>query len=704
MSKPRLPVRPIPIKDESPGGLLIRAAQANGFSSVAALIFAYWPSRSGRSWITASYTDPVRYQLVVSAFGIRTSPDNFPSFSRLGITSESDRIYGGSTYPEKLFRADTTYYCPRCLKEQGFWRKIWMLRPYSACLKHKIQLVNGCHKCGVDLSPIRGTLLECDCGADLRNAKDTPSNVTAIKWWIDTHQKDALKADLADALFLAISSIGDENNNLKSEIFRIEATYEWIQMKTLNPWLLEQVERRSSVLHPRIQLLSCLKSNHPSIVELAEAILLTARQRTQKPGFSKYFGTLTYADAQKALGFRSRRLTTLFNEKRLSPTRTGQIDVMHINNLLFELQTRKPAKGTPIPRTKSMKWAITKIRSGAAVSAGYDPVIGLRSLQIIDQSPPIQQPFDRESWLSVHQATAVLGIKDVNVIGALCRNQKIKFKDRDRENRKRLLISSSDLDRFNRRFIFSTSYAASIGDKKANMSDKLKALGLSPVSAPDIDGTPTFVFNRREVEQLDINLVKDLKSYPTNRGRKPKKLSIKIKASITMVSFQEAADALGISLQKVFLLVREGHLERVRNERAPTIPMLGRHSLSKLIRTLEHKDLITVKEAATRLRINKCALETKWIPAGLLTVTDLAVWRLVSIRDCNKLEKLLKTHVTASEAHIAYKKDRLNLPNLANAGRLNPIFVGTNRRFRLYKRSEIEQLLAESRINRTVSA
>lgn len=704
MSKPRLPVRPIPIKDESPGGLLIRAAQFNGFPSVAALIFAYWPSRSDRGWITASYTNPVRYHLVISAFGIRTSADNFPSFSRVGITSESDRIYGGSTYPEKLFRADTTYYCPLCLDEHKYWRKIWMLRPYSACIKHKIQLVGGCYECGSTLSPIRGTLLECDCGADLRNAEETPSNVAAIKWWIDTHQKDALKAELADALFLALSSIGDANNHLESEICRIEVTFEWIQMKALNPWLLEQIERRSSVLHPRIQLLSCLKSNQPSIVELAEAILLIARQRKQKPGSSNDLGTFTYTDAQKALGLRSRRLTTLFNERHLKPTRTGQIDVMHINNLLFELQTSKPIKGAPIPRTKSMKWAIAQIRAGAALSAGYDPVIGLRSLQIIDQRAPTKPSFDRESWLSVSQATAALGIKDINVIGALCRNQKIKYKDRDHENRKRLLVSESDLDRFNKRFIFSTSYAASIGDKKANMSDKLKALGLNPVCAPDIDGTPTFVFNRREVERLDINLVKDLKNYPTNRGRKSKKLSTKTKSSIAMVSFQEAADTLGISLQKVFLLVREGHLERVRDERAPTIPMLGRHSLSKLIRTLEHKDLITVKEAAARLEINKSVLETRWIPAGLLKVTDLALWRLVSIRDCIKLENLLKTHVTANEAHNAYKKDRLNLPNLANAGHLNPILVGTNRPFRLYKRSEIEQLLAKRKASQALPA
>lgn len=58
--------------------------------------------------------------------------------------------------------------CPDCLDEMMFARFLWNIKPYIACHVHQRLLVDGCPACGKPLSWRRPGLLQCLCGASLR--------------------------------------------------------------------------------------------------------------------------------------------------------------------------------------------------------------------------------------------------------------------------------------------------------------------------------------------------------------------------------------------------------------------------------------------------------------------------------------------------------------------------------------------------------
>jgi hypothetical protein len=74
-------------------------------------------------------------------------------------------------------------YCPKCLKENGYYKLIWQIRLISYCELHNIKLVNECCNCNIKilLLPRKGTINICSfCNSTLSKAPITnylPSNL-----------------------------------------------------------------------------------------------------------------------------------------------------------------------------------------------------------------------------------------------------------------------------------------------------------------------------------------------------------------------------------------------------------------------------------------------------------------------------------------------------------------------------------------------
>lgn len=61
-------------------------------------------------------------------------------------------------------------FCPCCADEVGFIDAFWDLEIAIACSRHRTGLTKACPACGLGLSWFRPGLLQCQCGADLREA------------------------------------------------------------------------------------------------------------------------------------------------------------------------------------------------------------------------------------------------------------------------------------------------------------------------------------------------------------------------------------------------------------------------------------------------------------------------------------------------------------------------------------------------------
>ncbi len=61
-------------------------------------------------------------------------------------------------------------FCPCCAEELGFIDAFWDLEIAIACSRHRTGLTKACPACGLGLSWFRPGILQCKCGADLREA------------------------------------------------------------------------------------------------------------------------------------------------------------------------------------------------------------------------------------------------------------------------------------------------------------------------------------------------------------------------------------------------------------------------------------------------------------------------------------------------------------------------------------------------------
>jgi len=68
------------------------------------------------------------------------------------ITAESGQSSRWHLSNSYWFNATRIKVCPFCFKENNYYRIHWKLQLFNACIKHKVILIDKCHKCGI---PIR---------------------------------------------------------------------------------------------------------------------------------------------------------------------------------------------------------------------------------------------------------------------------------------------------------------------------------------------------------------------------------------------------------------------------------------------------------------------------------------------------------------------------------------------------------------------
>lgn len=74
-------------------------------------------------------------------------------------------------------------FCPRCLREFGYWRGGWSLMLVTCCPVHKIDLLDHCSMCKARLTSQAVRRLRCDsCGAPLANTSDSPPAQPGALW------------------------------------------------------------------------------------------------------------------------------------------------------------------------------------------------------------------------------------------------------------------------------------------------------------------------------------------------------------------------------------------------------------------------------------------------------------------------------------------------------------------------------------------
>ncbi len=694
MTNYHLAARPIVIEGESPASVLIRAVEGNGYPNLQSLIWAYWGMKSARSWIKSTIVDPDRYLQIMEAFGIKSPDGQVPSFHRHGPTKESPRILDGQLYQEKLFRDDVRYFCPECLKENQYWRKSWSLRPFSVCPKHNLLLIKDCHECGATLQPWRGKLAKCECGANLAEAKSKSADYGPLQWWLNIHNESDELAKLVEELFFALSLIDGGELEPLQEHQRLQATQAWLESTKIVPWLLDLINQRSGELHPRLQLLSLLGSTYPEIKAMCNAILTQCEHKTMDD-VSTQDSWMSYRDARFALGISAAHLRKIMKHNMLDfkdgrVAKRGQVSRMAANQLLYKLQVSDidVSSTEKRPLTCSLASLIDDILNGNKIGGGYDITLGLISLRFKRKSVASQLLDYDNDWVGIEQIAEMLGTYPEAVRFA-CKKGLIDHKNRDLNGRKRLIAKRTVVDEFNRKFVLAGTFAKQINENPTNLAEKLMAMGFNAVSGPRIDGALVYLFKRADIEKVDLNKLRMMGQYSTNAGRKVKQKNTNSENPVEM-SAAEAANKLNIRPEDVHILLRKKLLQRSdRNDRKIYVT---KNSVEELVSKVNNIEYISLEDAAQRLNQSVRSVQSMWGNSGALNIMELGLWRKVSIKEMESLEKMLESHVTSAQAGKMMSMHRSYLPNLEREGKVHPILFGSKKTIKFYEKIDIQQL------------
>lgn len=653
MSTYAIPVRPLPYPDESPASILMRAAEANGHSSVFQLVSQVQRLSSLES-LVASYTDIERFQGMTTALGLGPEAAQLV-WQRTGPTRRSPRLYAGMAVPEVFFREDGTVFCPRCLSEALYWRRSWVFRPTSICLKHQRLLLDRCGHCGSTLSPARASLHQCNhCQGDLRHLPSPTvlgAPFMALELMLDLQDEVSLRQVLL--FWQAWLALNIEEESPLHSWQALQAALAWfINDKKVVDRAVARITARCHQQHPRLQLLPFLlgdKSMQTFAAAVLERVKPVVGSRSQGLGPK----ALTQREAAAVLEISSFQLKALIASGRLnlpaSNTRQPKIPIAQIEDCLDQ-QLRLNAKPSAL-------------------------------------TPESTLIASEQTWLDVTAIAKRLNVHS-QIVRSLFQNGWLKGEIQRLHQAKKIAAPEDEVLIFEQRFILVGTLARQWRTNPTNLREKLQTLGIQPIAGPGIDALATSLFRREALVHLTRDDLLAIKRYPTRTGRR-RKDAPSVPAGDGM-PLPEVASLLGIQPVDVRYLLQKGILQRTTTAYQPV--RVERQTAWKLARTLERKDLMPLAEAVAEMGCGLPWFRTNWMMSGLVTVIDLGLWQLVQREEIERIQRLRRQYVTSTEAGRMLGMHRSHLPNLEKRGLVSSLRMGKNGRLRLYERTSVKAL------------
>lgn len=243
-------IRPIPYQDESAASILIRAVEANGYSSVYSL--CQNQHSSDPKILDSKVIHQKKYAEIVKQLKFPPEYINL-AFKLKGSTQARPRLLGNIYLSNNFFRKDARAFCPKCLEEKLYWRKNWLLRPYTVCLEHHVLLYDNCPNCLKELSIGRSKIHICNyCRFDLRSARLIAADPNIVRWWLDlviNGNQDVIN-QFSD-YWLALEK---SNWYSLSDHDLLTLAHQYIVNSTQSIYSLQKlINSKSSQIHPQIQ-------------------------------------------------------------------------------------------------------------------------------------------------------------------------------------------------------------------------------------------------------------------------------------------------------------------------------------------------------------------------------------------------------------------------------------------------------------------
>ncbi len=260
-NKIQLLIEATPYPDESATSYLLRTAELNGHTSVYQLFGKERFRFLSKSSPNYTFIDKNRFRLALQALSLNPHYIDL-AFGRDKSTSRAPKKYRNMNINHRLFKSKSYSYCPECLKQQPYFRKIWLLRPVYSCPIHSILLLDNCYKCGHAIKLHSGSIIKCsNCYSDLREAQQTHYTENFLIHWfiyILNQNSDELFQEFT-SFWLALEKFSALDEPQSDEYY-LKIVHEYFvnnanSVITMSNW----INNRIQLAHPKIQLLPFYK-------------------------------------------------------------------------------------------------------------------------------------------------------------------------------------------------------------------------------------------------------------------------------------------------------------------------------------------------------------------------------------------------------------------------------------------------------------
>jgi len=598
MSNMPLIAKPVPYSDESPGGVILRASQRNGWESPNEMIKAYISKMSPKIQLASLFLNKGNFEALCVELGIDLNGSDI-HYQRGSVSERAPVTFMGHQVPYKMLRSSPAI-CPRCIDEDGYIKAIWDHKLITGCSKHQIYLVQQCPDCNEELDWNRGALNACQCGYEL-NSDDTPCTGTEMvatrlleDVLVDPNKAD--KLELVGEFVNALSVFYQEaiHANISHHLCSSAALGVY-SPERLAKQIVKQIIHGGTSIHPRILLSPLLASKAVEVRSIALDALKTLQR-----GKCSILGSQAVTEAiltlplvAAALGIPESLTSLLIKSGILDATKKlerspWEISLRSVQSLLLQVERAcSPMRKSVFVKvhegssdTKTFTSIISDILNGAMIVNGYSLMSGLAELEVDrEQKLMYQVSGNRVKYdvVGLIEAAEICHSNKFNIRDAMKAGLLTQF-DPSLTRGTEVFIDRKAVIEFNEAYAFSGTIAEQVDARLSDFSEKLMKSGAVPVSGPCIDGAITYAFKRTDIEQLDLYEVKALEDFYRVTGRKIEK---KILDREDSISVPDVAAILDMTYAQVMLLVDAEELTLV--DRGQHRKIINHNSLTKFL-------------------------------------------------------------------------------------------------------------------------
>lgn len=648
----QLLIEATPYPDESATSYLLRTAELNGHTSVYQLFGKEKFSFLNKLAPNYTFIDKQRFRYVLQTLNLNPDYINL-AFDRDKSTSRAPRIYRNVIIDLSLFKSKSHSYCPQCLKEQPYFRKLWLLRPVYSCPIHSILLLDNCYRCGHAINLQSGSIVNCsNCSADLREAQQTHySENLFIDWFIyilNQNSNELFKE--FTSFWFALEKFSALDKPLSDECY-LKTVYEYFvntpnSIITMSNW----INRRIQLAHPRIQLLSFYKED--KTVRFKENYLSNIEKNciSYLPNTQSKNIQLTLEESRLLLGIGRLKLTNLL-----------------ASNLIEFVENNH---GKQLLSSTDIEMFLT----------------GEKSLEI--ENRPISTSNMQNELLTVEiKLAAEILNTNSDTIRKLAKCHWLNYGEK--KSNIPLQIPFHKLESFHKKYVIASTLAKTLNVNPGNFVEKMISIGIKPISGPHIDKLPVNIFSKDSIRHITKDHIDQIKEYLTKTGRK--RTNFKRKINDDSYSLNEASVILKISPNQVITLTKLRILERENKFLTPI--KIKCISLDALKNILESEEYVSVQVASEKLNCRMNWFNQYWCKTGFLEIKDLTYWKLVKKSQLDEIIKFKEEYLTGAEASLYLGMRHSHITNLQTQGLIEGHYFGkTDKKIRLFKRSDVLKL------------